>query len=69
MLWAADSGGLELRRNRDGSARLRGRFPYGETATLSDGGRTGRPRKARFAPGAFRFRVDDPDAEVHPAYR
>ncbi len=28
-------------------------------------GRQGRPRKERFAPKAFQYRVEDPDAEVH----
>ena len=65
MLWGAHNGGLELRRNRDGSVNLRGRFPYGEAATLSDGGRSGRPRKERIAPRAFAHRVEDPDAEIH----
>jgi hypothetical protein len=35
------------------------------TATLSDGGRRGRPRKERFAPKAFEYRVEQPDAEIH----
>ena len=58
-------GGLEVRREPDGSVKLAGRFPYGKTAVLSDGGRRGRPRKERFAPRAFQFRVDDPEAEIH----
>jgi HK97 family phage prohead protease len=65
MLWGAAEGGLELRRQDDGGARLTGRFPYNSVAVLSDGGRTGRPRKERFAPRAFEFRVDDPKADVH----
>jgi HK97 family phage prohead protease len=44
---------------------LRGSFPYGVTATLSDGGRKGRPRKERFASRAFQYRVEQPDAEIH----
>lgn len=59
-------GGLGLRRAaRDGSRRLRGKFPYKKRAVLSDGGRTGRPRKEEFAPKAFAYRVEDPDAEIH----
>lgn len=58
------NGGLELRRKPDGSARLAGRFPYNSRAVLSDGGRTGRPRKEQFAPGAFRHSVET-DQEVH----
>ncbi len=65
MLWGVHQGGLELRRDRDGSTRLRGRFPYGKPAVLSDGGRTGRPRKEVIAPRAFSHRVEDPDAEIH----
>jgi HK97 family phage prohead protease len=32
---------------------------------LSDGGRTGRPKKEEFAPGAFAYRVNKPDEEIH----
>jgi len=67
MLWGgvADGGGLELRREGDGSIRLRGSFPYGKPAVLSDGGREGRPRKELFEPGAFAYRIDDPDEDMH----
>ena len=58
-------GGLELRAARDGSRRLRGRFPYNKRATLSDGGRNGRPRKEQFAKRAFRYRVERPEEEMH----
>lgn len=64
MLWAAADGDLEVRREPDGSTRLRGSFPYGGTAVLSDGGRTGRPRKERIAPHAFRFAVEAEDMEI-----
>ncbi len=62
MLWGgvADGGGLELRRASDGGARLSGRFPYGKPAVLSDGGRSGRPRKEIIAPGAFSYRIETP---------
>ena len=66
MLWGgADQGGLELRAARDGSRRLRGRFPYNKRAVLSDGGKTGRPRKEAFASRAFAFRVNDPKEDIH----
>ena len=64
MLTGFADGGLELRRQSDGSARLAGRFPYNSRAVLSDGGRTGRPRKEQFAPGAFRHSVETKQ-EVH----
>jgi HK97 family phage prohead protease len=60
-----DSGGLELRRARDGSHRLHGRFPYGKAAVLSDGGRTGRPRKEIVAARAFAYRVERAEEDVH----
>ncbi|MFG6508283.1 HK97 family phage prohead protease [Sulfitobacter sp. M23905] len=45
---------------------LAGRFPYaGKPAVLSDGGRTGRPRKEIIAPNAFAYRVDKPDEDIH----
>ena len=67
MLWGgvADSGGLELRRQSDGGAQLTGRFPYNKPAVLSDGGREGRPQKEVIAPGAFSYRVDDPQEDIH----
>ncbi|ODS01543.1 hypothetical protein AUC71_03115 [Methyloceanibacter marginalis] len=65
MLFGGEGGDLELRRAGDGSSTLKGSFPYGKTATLSDGGRNGRPRKERFAPHAFAYRVNDPTKEIH----
>ena len=65
FLFAGMGGELELRRKSDGSTRLRGSFPYNSPAVLSDGGRTGRPRKEVFASRAFSFRVDDPSKEIH----
>ena len=65
MLTGAQDGGLELRRERGGSVRLAGRFPYNKRAVLSDGGRTGRPRKEVIAPRAFAYRVDRPDEDIH----
>ena len=66
MLWGgvATGAGLELRRQYDGGVRLAGRFPYNSRAVLSDGGRTGRPKKEEFAPGAFAYTVEN-KAEVH----
>lgn len=65
MLWGGAHGGLEVRREDDGSHRLRGRFPYNSEAVLSDGGRTGRPRKERIAPRAFAYRVDQDGEDIH----
>lgn len=67
MLFGAylEGGGLEVRRRSGGGVRLAGRFPYRKTAVLSDGGRTGRPRKEVFEPRAFAFRVEDPTKEIH----
>ena len=64
MLWGGVEGGLELRR-QGGGARLSGRFPYGKRAVLSDGDRTGRPRKEVIAPRAFAYRVDRPEEDIH----
>lgn len=65
MLWGGvEGGGLELRR-QGGGARLSGRFPYNRRAVLSDGGRSGRPRKEVIAPRAFAYRVDRPDEDIH----
>lgn len=67
MLWGAHLGGLEVRKPAPGRAGtvLRGRFPYNRPAVLSDGGRTGRPRKEMIAPGAFSYRLDRPDEDIH----
>lgn len=64
MLHGFHEGGLEVRRQSDGSTRLRGRFPYGKKAVLSDGGRNGRPMKEQFAPRAFSYRVEDPAEDI-----
>lgn len=65
MLHGVADGGLSLRQEPDGSHVLAGRFPYNVTATISDGGRRGRPRKEQFASRAFEYRVNDPEAEIH----
>lgn len=65
MLIGAHDGGLELRRAGDGTTRLRGRFPYGKRAVLSDGGRRGRPLKEVIAPRAFAYRVERPEEDIH----
>ncbi len=64
LLHGFHNGGLEVRRKQGGGVRLSGRFPYNSRAVLSDGGRTGRPRKEQFAPGAFRYTVEN-EQEVH----
>lgn len=52
-------GGLELRAaGAAGGRQIKGRFPYGKRAVLSDGGRSGRPRKEVIAPKAFSYRVE-----------
>jgi len=61
-----DPAELEIRKRRDGSRRLRGRFPYGKKAVLSDGGRNGgKPQKEQFAPGAFSYRLNLPGEDIH----
>lgn len=65
MLHGFDSGGLELRKRASGAMALRGRFPYNKAAVLSDGGRTGRPRKEVIASRAFSYRVDRPEEDIH----
>lgn len=67
MLNAFDTGELVLeeRAARSGNRRLRGRFKYGKAAVLSDGGRTGRPRKEIIAPRAFAYRVERQDEDIH----
>ena len=64
MLFGGPLGGLEVRRRKGGGVRLGGRFPYNSRSVLSDGGRTGRPRKEQFASGAFRYSVEN-EQEVH----
>lgn len=66
MLWGGhDSAGLELRKRASGAMALHGRFPYGKRAVLSDGGRTGRPRKEVIAPRAFGYRVEKQTEDIH----
>ncbi|WP_417424100.1 HK97 family phage prohead protease [Hoeflea sp.] len=65
MLWGGSNGGLELRRQGDGGVRLSGRFSYGVRAVLSDGGKTGRPRKEEIAANAFSYRINDPKEDIH----
>lgn len=66
MLFAPVPAALSLRAENDGSQVITGKFPYSSLATLSDGGRNGgRPRKERFKPRAFAYRVDKPDEEIH----
>ncbi len=66
MLWGGvDTCDLELRAGRGKSRRLRGRFPYGKRAILSDGGKKGRPRKEVIEPRAFAYRVEKSDEDIH----
>jgi HK97 family phage prohead protease len=65
MLTGFADGGLELRKRASGALALQGRFPYGKRAILSDGGRSGRPKKEVIAPRAFAYRVDRPDEDIH----
>lgn len=59
------AGDLELRR-AGGKIRLRGKFPYGKTAILSDGGRNGgKPKKERIKSRAFKYRIEKPDEDIH----
>lgn len=65
MLYGGHAGDLELRR-AGGKTRLRGKFPYGRTAVLSDGGRNGgKPKKERIAPRAFAYRLELPSEDIH----
>ncbi len=65
MLWGGHDGGLELRKRASGAMSLAGRFPYNKRAVLSDGGRSGRPRKEVIAPRAFSYRVDRLEEDIH----
>jgi HK97 family phage prohead protease len=65
MLTGFADGGLELRKRASGALALQGRFPYGKRAVLSDGGRTGRPKKEVIAPRAFAYRVERPEEDIH----
>lgn len=65
MLWGGLEGSsLELRASPGGGREIRGRFPYNSKAVLSDGGKTGRPQKEQFAPGAFDYSLKS-DADIH----
>ena len=65
MLEGGHIGGLEIRKSASGALAMRGRFPYDKRAVLSDGGKNGRPKKEVIAPGAFSYRIDDPDEDIH----
>jgi len=60
MLEGFAGGGLELRKRASGALALQGSFPYGKRAVLSDGGRSGRPKKEVIAPRAFAYRINTP---------
>lgn len=55
---------LEERAAQSRGRRLRGRFPYNNRATLSDGGRTGRPRKEQFASRAFAYNIERQEVDI-----
>ncbi|MGO4838782.1 HK97 family phage prohead protease, partial [Rhizobiaceae sp. 2RAB30] len=55
---------LEERAAKSRRRRLRGRFPYNKRAVLSDGGRTGKPRKEEFASRAFAYNVEKQDVDI-----
>ena len=61
MLYACFDGGLEVRQEGE-TVSVRGRFPYGVDATMSDRGTV---RKERFHPRAFAFAIDDPEREIN----
>ncbi len=63
MLHGGHIGDLEIRASK-GARTIRGRFPYNRFAVLSDGGKTGRPKKERFAPGAFKYSLEDPEQDI-----
>jgi hypothetical protein len=66
MLWGGSIGELEVRRSKRGGRRLKGRFPYGKRAVLSDGGRNGgKPKKEAFAPKSLAYRVEAAKKEIH----
>lgn len=55
---------LEERAARSRRRRLKGRFPYNKRATLSDGGRNGKPKKELFASRAFAYNVERLDVDI-----
>ncbi len=65
MLHGGDLGHLTVRAEADGSRIISGRFPYNSLATLSDGGRRGRPRKERFKSRAFQHSVESSAQEIN----
>ena len=66
MLWGTpEPEGLELRRDSSGGVAITGRFPYNKMAVLSDGGKSGRPRKEKFSPGAFAHSVENAQQEIY----
>lgn len=65
MLIGFTDGTLEVRKRGSGGLTLTGSFPYGKKATLSDGGRRGRPKKEVIAPRAFGYRLDDLSEDIH----
>lgn len=62
MFWPGE---LEIRKRSGGGRAIRGKFPYNKRAVLSDGGNKGRPVKEVIKPGAFKYRLEDPTADIH----
>lgn len=58
-------GTVELRRRSGRRPQLRGSFPYGKLATISNRGRV---RKERIASRAFGFAIDDAEREISLLY-
>lgn len=65
MLFGGAIGGLELRQDGDGSARLVGRFPYGTPTTLVPAGQMGGARKEVISSRAFAPRLTEAGADIH----
>jgi len=63
MLRAFHCGDLEIRAAGK-RRRLTGSFPYNRTATLSNGGRNGRPKKERFKPHSLRYNIEKQDVNL-----
>jgi HK97 family phage prohead protease len=62
---SVESAGLEIRAAKGGSRIVSGSFPYNSRAVLSDGGKSGRPRKEYFANDAFKYSVETGDLDIH----
>lgn len=68
LLYAPVASALTLRAEPDGSKTITGSFPYNSLATVSDGGKSGRPKKERFASHAFRYSVNTAKLDISLLY-